>query len=356
MDLADIELCDAGCTGVNLDIAPEILAEATISWSPTTFVDDPTSASTEICNPTSDITYQITATLPNGCSYTDSFNATLVQTILLPATVANNDCYLADSPPTITADAGYDVYEVYTVSASVETYIGATSSNIITISQLGVDYIIKARNLSDPCGAESAVVTMTSNVCYDYGDLPDVSSSTGSSNYQTNTANNGPGHLIITGLNLGSVVDSELNGQQTPTADGDGNDEDGIGLNPNINWQPGATINLPLTVTNTTGTQAELEIWIDWNGDGDFDDPNEFIADLSDDGAGNFGVNGTITVTVPNNVATDQNIGIRARLSNQDDMTPYGIVGSGEVEDYLISISCEDKTCYPVILSKRNGM
>lgn len=354
MDLADIDVCPAGCTSINLDIAPEILANATISWNPTAFIDDPTSASVQICEPTSSTTYQVTATLPNGCSYTDSFEATLVSTVSLPATIANNDCFFADNPPLITAEAGYDIYEIYTVNGGVETYVGATSSNIITVDQ-GTDYIIKANNLMNPCGAQSTLISVTSNACYDYGDLPDISTTTSSSNYQTSSANNGPAHLIIEGLSLGTIVDTEPDGQQSLTATGDGNDEDGTALNANINWQPGAIINLPLSVTNTTGTQAELEIWIDWNGDGDFDDPNEFITNLSDDGAGDFGVNGRIIVTVPNDVATDQDLGFRARLSNQDDMTPYGAVASGEVEDYLISVSCEVKACYPVTLERRRG-
>ena len=50
----------------------------------------------------------------------------------------------------------------------------------------------------------------------------------------------------------------------------------------------GRIINLPLDIVNTTGIPAHLEAWIDWNGNGEFD-AEEMIADLTDDGAGDFG-------------------------------------------------------------------
>ena len=47
------------------------------------------------------------------------------------------------------------------------------------------------------------------------------------STYRTLTANNGARHLIG-GLNLGTMVDWESNGQPNADATGDGADEDGI--------------------------------------------------------------------------------------------------------------------------------
>lgn len=162
-------------------------------------------------------------------------------------------------------------------------------------------------------------------------------------------------NTIIDGLNLGLIVDEEVNGQENSTATGDGTDEDGLTFPPSMNWTPGGTVNIPFGITNTTGEPAELEIWIDWNGDGDFNDPNEMIADLTDDASGDFGQNGLLTINIPSDAVLDQPLGIRARLSSEDNMTPYGPVDSGEVEDYLVTMSCEKNICLPVQVTIKRG-
>ena len=116
---------------------------------------------------------------------------------------------------------------------------------------------------------------------------------------------------------------------------------------------PEGTMNIPIDVTNTTGTTAHFEVWIDWNGDGDFDDAGEMVADLSDDGAGDFGQS-YFTVNIPDNATTDQLLGYRARLSHTDNMTPYGQVDSGEVEDYLILVECKENICVPARIEISN--
>ena len=199
----------------------------------------------------------------------------------------------------------------------------------------------------------------TKTVCfrtipYDWGDLPDGSVITQAGDYQTTNANNGPSHEIISGLLIGTSVDEESDGQQSTAADGDGADEDGFTFPNTLNINRNVIIRRPLNITNTTGTTAHLEAWIDWNGDGDFDDTDEMIADLSDDGAGNFGVS-TLTVNVPSNATQNQALGVRFRLSHTDNMTPYGQVDSGEVEDYLISVGCPLEQCLPATIQINLG-
>ena len=181
---------------------------------------------------------------------------------------------------------------------------------------------------------------------YDFGDLPDTSAGTGTSNYETNFADMGPRHTIISGLRIGNTLDSEFDAQPMANALGDGADEDGFNFT-SLDIFPGGTFRLPINITNTTGLPAELEIWIDWNGDGDFNDSGEMIADLTDDTLGNF-TPSNISVTVPSNAATGTPLGFRARLSHQDNMTPTGSVNSGEVEDYLITVACKTDICLPV--------
>ena len=207
-------------------------------------------------------------------------------------------------------------------------------------------YTIRVYNGANDCYTDE-VVTMNQQNCYDWGDLPDMVAGTGFLNYETNSTNSGPSHLIVSGLHIGSTVDSEDNGQQSSNALGDGADEDGFNFPNHLDIVPGGILNLPIDVVNTTGTTAHYEIWIDWNADGNFNGPGEMVADLSDDGAGNFGQS-TFQVNIPQNVSINQLFGFRARLSHTNNMTSLGQIQSGEVEDYLIIATCKDPICLPV--------
>ena len=179
---------------------------------------------------------------------------------------------------------------------------------------------------------------------FDYGDLPDVSANTASNDYQTLSANNGPAHLIIPGLSLGQTVDAETEGQQSPDALGDSLDEDGFIILPSLDLSPNGTFKLPFSYRNETSDTAYIKAWIDWNGDGDFEDSDERIADW-DDADGPF--SDYLIINIPENAKIDAFLGFRIRISLTDNMTPYGRVNSGEVEDYLISIDCPQVTCLP---------
>jgi len=189
-------------------------------------------------------------------------------------------------------------------------------------------------------------------VLYDFGDLPDLTAGTGAGDYQSALFFAGPFHEIVSGLSIGATVDDELDGQPNTGATGDGADEDGFNFPSTLNFMPGGTIILPLNVTNTTGTIANFEIWIDWNGDGDFNDPNEMVVDIADNGMGVF-ASSDIVINIPVDAVENQDIGFRARLSHEDNMTPNGQATSGEVEDYVIQISCKDPICLPLVIAKK---
>ena len=179
---------------------------------------------------------------------------------------------------------------------------------------------------------------------FDYGDLPDTSDSTFMDDYQTLSVNNGPKHLIISGLSLGTIIDDESDGQQSTDALGDEADEDGLIIFSTLDLAPGGKFRLPFSYVNATSDTAHVEAWIDWNGDGDFDDTDEFIVDW-DDTMGAFP--NLIEISIPTATKTGSLLGFRVRISNQDNMTPYGTVDSGEVEDYLIGVDCK-QVCLPM--------
>jgi hypothetical protein len=119
----------------------------------------------------------------------------------------------------------------------------------------------------------------------------------------------------------------------------------------------GNSVVLPITIYNTSGDDATLRVWIDWNGDGDFDDVNEKIADNTYDAAT---FNNTFLVEIPANAPEGDQIGMRIRLSTDAAFidSPCGdgtCVDDGEVEDYLINIGCPVSQCMLVQLSIKSN-
>ena len=120
---AATQVCKTGCETLDLNLPPE-LQNATISWSPTTYLDDPTIEKPEVCNPAADVNYTVTVTLPGGCSNSQNYPVTAM-----------------DCPPEITVNlatpsACEGVSNTYSVAVTV-TYANATAGESITISAGG---------------------------------------------------------------------------------------------------------------------------------------------------------------------------------------------------------------------------
>jgi uncharacterized repeat protein (TIGR01451 family) len=181
---------------------------------------------------------------------------------------------------------------------------------------------------------------------YDLGDLPDTGPGTGTGNYSTLFADNGPAHGIVAGLHIGACVDDEADGQPTIGADGDdtagggftsgtcavaGDDEDGVQLRTIYN--EGSPTTTPVSVTNTTTSPATLCGFIDWNGNGSFGDLNETAQIAVPPGTNGGTVILDFGVVPAGNIA---NPFARFRLSTQAGCSPTGVAPDGEVEDYVV--------------------
>ena len=163
-----------------------------------------------------------------------------------------------------------------------------------------------------------------------------------------------PCHFIDDNIYLGTGVDGEPESNGTPTGDGD--TDDGILFGDNLQIVPGNTLHIPVLFFNNTGSNAFLRIWIDWNGDGDFEDANEQAADNT------YGTNAaaqkvSVSVTVPADADITKDIALRARLSTDDanSATPCGTgtcAADGEIEDFLLRVDCPEENCVPVQLSR----
>ncbi len=190
---------------------------------------------------------------------------------------------------------------------------------------------------------------------YDYGDLPDneiagAPGLTAKNNYETifnATGERGPRHLFVEGLALGTLVDAEGNGQPQLNSVGDDvngiDDEDGIEAPDTIVRGTEATFRV--FVTNTTASPAYLQGFVDWNDDGDFEDPypsqKANLVTIPANGSGWYNV----VFDVPQEPnPLPQKVAARFRLSDED---TYVLLSTGpnagndiagEVEDMWVNI------------------
>ena len=180
----------------------------------------------------------------------------------------------------------------------------------------------------------------------DWGDAPDTPYptllGTGSTAY----------HLLVSGTPfMGACVDSEVNGQPDGTATGDdvglsgsppigtcavaNDDEDGIGGlgTPLVPGEP----MFPITVDMTASPAAcLLNAWIDFNDDGDWDDPDDQI--FTDQNLG-IGMVHNLTFAVPGSAVGGITTSARFRCSSSAGLTPTNAASDGEVEDYQVNLA-----------------
>ena len=175
---------------------------------------------------------------------------------------------------------------------------------------------------------EDHLVTIDPVTTIDWGDAP--------APYPTTLADNGARHAIVpVGPYLGSaldVPDSEADGQPSPGADGDNltgsNDENGIVFTTAL--IAGQDAQMQVTVSRAGGV---LEGWIDFNGDGDWDDSGEaFEFPVFSPGSPTFGV------PIPSGAVAGTTYA-RFRISSSRIGSPTGYALNGEVEDYEVQIT-----------------
>ena len=155
----------------------------------------------------------------------------------------------------------------------------------------------------------------------DFGDAPESGTS-----FPTTLANNGARHILGSGLFLGAAVDAELDGQPDATASAEGADDDGVTFGA---LQAGT--NAAVTVTAAVPTTGVLNAWIDFNADGDWDEPGEhvFVDEPLANGANN------LSVAIPAGAATGTAI-TRFRITSCEGHSYLGLATDGEVEDYQV--------------------
>ena len=182
----------------------------------------------------------------------------------------------------------------------------------------------------------------------EYGDLPDLTAGTGPNDFQTLEQNDGPRHGVpVTPLvYLGSLIDSDADGQPNGDSTGDdddtpqADDEDGIiFLTPLV---PGEEARLSITaVNNDPANTANIFIWTDWENDGTLD-PVTPTSGATTIAAGDALNGEVITFNVPASASfAEGNAFWRFRITTDAEITattPGGLADDGEVEDYLVPV------------------
>jgi uncharacterized repeat protein (TIGR01451 family) len=170
----------------------------------------------------------------------------------------------------------------------------------------------------------------------DYGDAPtDLTSIDGN---LVNTYGSAS-HQIDGATYLGLRVDAEANNQPSTYADGDDlvgtpNDEDGVTF-PMVGTTRVLSVGTSNNLTIRASVSGFLNAWIDWNQNGNWNDPGEQIAANSSLTTGN----NNLSVTVPD-AAPHGATYARFRFSAASGLVSTGATtNNGEVEDYQVNIA-----------------
>jgi uncharacterized repeat protein (TIGR01451 family) len=197
--------------------------------------------------------------------------------------------------------------------------------------QLQFSFDTGAAPIIDPEGwyLDDLMIGSTGGIC-DFGDAPDDPANP--NDYPTLLASNGARHGVVDGFHLGKTIDDEPDGQPTAMADGDDKaglpDEDGVAFVTAIVPAEEAKVEV---VASGTGL---LSAWIDFNGNGRWDDVNEMVfkdVPLSDETK-------ELTFTVPVKAVPTERAFARFRFSTQADLYYAGFAVDGEVEDHTLKI------------------
>jgi hypothetical protein len=246
---------------------------------------------------------------------------------------------------TLVAQTGYttdipDRVERGEIITDLGTYTLANVDKVV-IEHIGLNESTD----NTPNSVEGIELCLSTVIENDYGDAP---SSYGDICYVVGT--NGS---QFAPTRLGNTIDAEPAPIPGINADGDDldgiDDEDGVTFSANGTWQRGSSQDITVSWSTNDNT-SHIYGWIDFNGNGTFDDPSERVIDnytvgaLNTNDGGSTGTN-TFTIAVP----TDASCGITyARFTINSDVDEGGPTGlfcatgsssdDGEVEDYQLTI------------------
>jgi len=157
-----VDVCEGECAQLDLGIPFDLLPATTVSWSPTTGLDDPTSPMPIVCDITSSVIYTATVTFGESCTESVMIPVTYLPKGNISVTGFEVECIDMSNQPVFEATTGYDLYTWYEIVGSNEIPIVVTTINTLQWYTPG-NYKVVASGGSFACPAESAVFNLTAN-------------------------------------------------------------------------------------------------------------------------------------------------------------------------------------------------
>lgn len=300
---ADTTLINTGDDSAAEDTLVEAEADLTITKSDSpdpVIAGDTLTYTLTITNsgPSDALNVVVTDTLPSGVTFVSSTGCTEdpngVPTCTLGTLAANSSVQ-------------------YTVTTTVDN----DTSGIIT------NEAVVGSSTTDPNMGDNTAQETTAVLTLDFGDAPDPT-------YPTLRASDGARH-IVGSLRLGSVIDSDADGQPTAVADGD--DMDGTDDEDGVTFTTPLVMGLNASVDVVSSGTGLLNVWLDFNGNGDWSDVGEQIFV---DQAVSAGTN-SLSFAVPGTATAGTTVA-RFRLDSGGGLTVDGLANDGEVEDHEVTI------------------
>ncbi len=276
------------------------------------------STATLVNNGTASVTWDLSAvTLPNG-RYTAELPAA--------ATTANLTRTQTFAFHKLAGDVDGDGFVNFNDFFAVDVSFNTSGSNYAPGDADGDGFV----NFNDFFAVDANFNTTVLATTLDFGDAPD------SVVFPTTLANDGARH-VITGntLFLGTARDGEADGQSSADATGDDvanlADEDGIVI---VGDDLVVGTNVGVTVTASVPATAVLNGWVDFNQDGDWDDPGEqvFINQAVSNGPN------SLSIPVPAEALLGPTFA-RFRITETAGYSYFGLAPDGEVEDYQLTVT-----------------
>ncbi|MDZ4405378.1 GEVED domain-containing protein [Prosthecobacter sp.] len=196
--------------------------------------------------------------------------------------------------------------------------------------------------------SESSTAPIFSGASTLKGEVEDYAIVVGTADFGDHASFPSASSTVNSTLKIGSTTDAEITATTNATATGDDttnlDDENGVTVPASVVL--GVAGSLTVNVTNTIGSTTYLNAWIDFNGNGVLTDSGEQIATNTTVASGTSNSNRTVNFTVPA-TATPGVAGVRVRLTSTSTPGPDGADGSGEVEDYVMTLACPTVTISP---------
>ncbi len=346
----DVEICTGNSTSLSAS------GGTSYSWSPSAGLSA-TNISNPTANPTATTTYTVTVTDGNGCTATDNVLVTVhalptAAVIAISATcpVSGTEVNIDGSIKLLNFPAGatyqYSEGVIFDSGTGMPAVPASIPVDSLLVNNLNnptspKDYTIRVYD-NNNCYTD-VTVTLQPTTCFDYPDY-------------TDTCPAAPCHAVSEDIYLGTGV--SIDGSPNSNSNASTDIDDGLNLFPSLTIVPGGSFNLPVNMYNATGSDAYLNVWIDWNGDGDFNDTDELVTTATYPTATQAGTySDIIEVIVPVSATQNQPIAMRWRYTTDGSLNGNSPCGTGtcaidgEVEDYIINVQCKSNICLPTIVN-----